>query len=69
MNTSFIQFDRSVSYIPGVSTLVNIPEIMYKLFAMNELDEKTLQSDSVKSYLSEKSLIRCIILLLSLIHI
>ena len=34
---------------------------------MNELDEKTLQSDSVKSYLSEKSLIRCIILLIPIL--
>lgn len=67
MSTSFIQFDRAASYIPGVSTIVNLPEIMYKLFIMNELDEKTLQSDSVKSYLSEKSLIRCLVLLIPIL--
>lgn len=67
MNTSFIQFDKTASYIPGVSTIVNLPEIMYKLFTMNQLDEKSLQSDSVKSYLSEKSFIRCIILLIPIL--
>lgn len=67
MNTSFIQFDKTASYIPGVSTIVNLPEIIYKLFTMNQLDEKSLQSDSVKSYLSEKSLIRCIILLIPIL--
>lgn len=67
MNTSFIKFDKAASYIPGVSTVVNLPEIIYKLFTMNELDEKNLQTDSVKSYLSEKSLIRCIVLLIPIL--
>lgn len=63
MNNSFIQMDRAASYIPGVSTIVNLPEIIYKIFIINELDQKTLESDSIKSYLSGKSLVRCIILL------
>lgn len=64
MNTSFIQFDKAASYIPGVSTVVNLPEIIYKSFIINGLDQESFKSDPVDAYLSQKSLLRCIVLLI-----
>lgn len=67
MNTSFIQFDKAASYIPGISTVVNLPEIIYKLFTMNELHNEGLPSDSIKGYLAEKSLLRCVVSLIPIL--
>lgn len=64
MDINFISFDKAASYIPGVSTVVNIPEIAYKLFITNKLDNKSFESDSINAYLADKSLIRCIVLLI-----
>lgn len=64
MNVSFIKFDKAASYVPGLSTLINIPEIAYKSFIINKLDSKSLESNSISAYLAEKSLMRCILLLI-----
>lgn len=44
--------------------VVNIPEIIYKLFITNNLDSKSFESGSINAYLADKSLIRCIVLLI-----
>ena len=64
MNINFIKFDKVASYVPGLSTVVNIPEIIYKLFITNNLDKKSFESDSINAYIADKSLIRCIVLLI-----
>lgn len=67
MNTSFIQFDKAASYIPGVSTVVNLPEIIYKTFIINGLDQESFKFDPVNVYLSQKSLLRCVVLLIPIL--
>lgn len=67
MSTGFIQFDRAATYIPGVSTIVNLPEVIYKAFITNELSKEASPSDSIRGYLAEKSLIRCIVSLIPIL--
>lgn len=56
-----VKFDVICDYIPLVSTITNLYDLVMKHIAFPMMDEETVKGDQFYSYLKDKSTIRCMV--------